>query len=115
LTRPLRNWRLVANPEVEATDPHAQAVLFCNETVGTLVRNNLLDRELVYGWLWVSGILGARGSAARRPREKAGVPQTLRTGGREAVPGSALQSPQTERQYARTCSGNARTLIGFSR
>jgi hypothetical protein len=86
LTRPLRKWRLVAVPEVEATDPHVQAVLFCNETVGTLVKNDLLDRELVYGWLWVSGSW-----------ERVGPPRVDRARRRGClrryVPGAAKRSP----------------------
>ena len=40
---------------VEANDPSVQAMLLFGETVGTLVKNGLLDRDLVYDWLWVSG------------------------------------------------------------
>ena len=60
---------------VEANDPSVQAHLFFNETVGTLVKNGLLDRDLVYDWLWVSGSWDRVGPAARRAREKAGVAQ----------------------------------------
>ena len=64
------------DPEkAEVTDPAVQAHLFFNETVGTLVKNGLLDRGLVYDWLWVSGSWDRVGPAARRAREKAGVPQ----------------------------------------
>jgi hypothetical protein len=59
----------------EANDQHVQAVLFFNETVGTLVKNDLLDRDLTYDWLWVSGAWARVGPAALRAREKAGVPQ----------------------------------------
>jgi hypothetical protein len=59
---------------VEASDPAVQAMLLFNETVGTLVRNNLLNRELVYDWLWVAGAWARVGPAAKRAREKAGVP-----------------------------------------
>jgi hypothetical protein len=78
--------------EVEASDPHVQAILFFNETVGTLVKNDLLDRELVYDWLWVTGSWERVGPAARRAREKAGVPQlyenfeALAVGQRELQP-----------------------------
>jgi len=58
---------------VEADDPAVQAMLLFNETVGTLVRNNLLNRELVYDWLWVAGAWARVGPAAKRAREKAGV------------------------------------------
>ena len=60
---------------VEATDPAVQAHLFFNETVGTLVKNGLLDRNLVYDWLWVTGSWDRVGPAAKRAREKAGVAQ----------------------------------------
>jgi hypothetical protein len=60
---------------VEANDPSVQAMLFFNETVGTLVKNDLLDRDLVYDWLWVAGSWERVGPAANRAREKAGVPQ----------------------------------------
>jgi hypothetical protein len=58
---------------VEANDPSVQAMLMFNETVGTLVKNGLLDRDLVYDWLWVAGSWERVGPAARRAREKAGV------------------------------------------
>jgi hypothetical protein len=58
---------------VEASDKHVQAILMFNETIGTLVKNDLLDRELVYDWLWVSGTWDRVGPAALRAREKAGV------------------------------------------
>jgi hypothetical protein len=60
---------------VEVNDPAVQAHLFFNETVGTLVKNGLLDRELVYDWLWVSGSWDRVGPAAKRAREKAGLAQ----------------------------------------
>jgi hypothetical protein len=59
----------------DALDPEVQRVLMFNETVGTLVKNNLLDRELVYDWLWVAGSWERVGPAAKRAREKAGVPE----------------------------------------
>src|SRR5688572_24024958 len=60
---------------VEANDPSVQAMLLFNETIGTLVKNGLLDRDLVYDWLWVTGIWERVGPAAKRLREKAGVAQ----------------------------------------
>ena len=44
------------------------------ETVATLVKNDLLNRELVCDWLWVAGPLDRVGPAAIRVREAAGVP-----------------------------------------
>jgi hypothetical protein len=62
------------DPEaVEANDPHVRTVLGFNETVATLVKNDLLDRDLVYDWLWVAGAWDRVGPAAKRAREKAGV------------------------------------------
>jgi hypothetical protein len=60
---------------VEADDPAVRTVLAFNETVGTLVKNGLLDRELVHDWLWVAGIWERVGPAAKRARERAGAPQ----------------------------------------
>ena len=60
---------------VEASDPAVQTHLFFNETVGTLVKNGLLDRDLVYDWLWVTGTWDRVGPAAKRAREKSGVAQ----------------------------------------
>lgn len=59
---------------VESSDPTIQPLFFFFETVGTLVKNGLLDRELVYDWLWVAGSWARVASIAKRAREKAGVP-----------------------------------------
>jgi hypothetical protein len=59
----------------EVTDRAVQTLLTFYETVGTLVKNELLDRELVYDWLWVSGVWSQVGPAAARARERSGVPQ----------------------------------------
>jgi hypothetical protein len=62
------------NPDVaDALDQDVQAILVFNETVGTLVKNGLLDRDLVLDWLWVSGMWERVGPAALRARERAGV------------------------------------------
>jgi hypothetical protein len=60
---------------VEANDKSIGAILVFNETIGTLVKNHLLDRDLVYDWLWVAGAWERVGPAAKRAREKAGVAQ----------------------------------------
>lgn len=60
---------------VEANDPAVRTVLAFNETVGTLVKNGLLDRDLVHDWLWVAGTWARVGPAAKRARERAGAPQ----------------------------------------
>src|SRR5215213_6846819 len=56
----------------EALDPHIQTVLVFHETVGTLVKNDLLDRDLVLDWLWVSGAWDRVGTAALESRAAAG-------------------------------------------
>jgi hypothetical protein len=58
-------------------DQAVQTVLVFYETVGTLVKNDLLDRELVHDWLWVSGAWERVGPAARAAREAAGVPELM--------------------------------------
>jgi hypothetical protein len=59
----------------EALDPHVQTMLVFHETVGTLVKNDLLDRDLVLDWLWVSGAWDRVSAAALEARASAGVPQ----------------------------------------
>lgn len=58
----------------ELSDPSVRIVLGWNETVATLVKNDLLSRDLVYDWLWVAGTWDRVGPAAVRAREAAGVP-----------------------------------------
>ena len=58
----------------EANDASIQATLVFHETVGTLVKNGLLDRALVLDWLWVAGAWERVGPAAMRAREALGVP-----------------------------------------
>ena len=58
----------------ELSDPSVRIVLGWNETVATLVKNDLLSRDLVYDWLWVAGTWDLVGPAALRARERAGVP-----------------------------------------
>jgi hypothetical protein len=59
----------------EVTDTSVQRILYFYETVGTLVKNGLLDRDLTYDWLWAAGVWAKVGPAAERAREKAGVPE----------------------------------------
>ncbi len=59
----------------QANDPHVRTVLGFNETVATLVKNDLLNRELVLDWLWMAGAWDRVGPAARKAREQTGVPQ----------------------------------------
>jgi hypothetical protein len=60
---------------VEASDKPIGAILMFNETVGTMVKNGLLNRDLVYDWLWIAGSWDRVGPAAKRAREKVGVAQ----------------------------------------
>src|SRR3954447_14121371 len=41
--------------QADAQDASVSKVLMFGETIGTLVKNGLLDRQLVYDWLWVEG------------------------------------------------------------
>jgi hypothetical protein len=62
------------HPETaELNDPPVRGVLGWFETVATLVKNDLLDRDLVYDWLWVVGPWDRVGPAALRAREATGV------------------------------------------
>ena len=62
------------DPEkAELGDPDVRLVLGWFETVATLVKNDLLDRDLVYDWLWVAGPWDRVGPAALRAREATGV------------------------------------------
>jgi hypothetical protein len=58
----------------EPRDAHVRTMLGYYETIGTLVKNGLLDRDLIYDWLWVAGVWERVGPAALRARE-ATVPQ----------------------------------------
>jgi hypothetical protein len=57
----------------DARDPAVSKILTFNETIGTLVKNGHLDRELVYDWLWAAGAWEKVGPAALRARDAAGV------------------------------------------
>jgi hypothetical protein len=64
-------WSDDFDPETaEARDPHVRTMLTWYETIGTLVKNGLLDRDLVYDWLWVAGVWERVGPAALRVREQ---------------------------------------------
>jgi hypothetical protein len=62
------------DPEaVELSDPSIRAVLGFFETVATLVKHDLLDRDLVDDWLWVPGVWTRVGPAAKRARASLGA------------------------------------------
>jgi hypothetical protein len=58
-----------------ASDEPVRTVLTFGETVGTLVKNELLDRGLIKDWLWVAGMWDRVAPAAERFRESAGEPR----------------------------------------
>ncbi len=65
------------NSESATTDDdvHVRTVLQFGETLGTLTKHGVLDTELVADWLWVAGLWERVGPAARKDRDKFGVPQ----------------------------------------
>jgi hypothetical protein len=58
-----------------ADDPAIRTTLSFGETVGTLVKQNLLNRELVLDLWWVDGLWSRVGPAAKRQRERLGEPR----------------------------------------
>ena len=69
-------WADEFDPDTaEMTDPAVQTLLTFFETVATLVKNGLLDRDLVYDWVWAAGVWDRVGPAVARARERTGVPQ----------------------------------------
>lgn len=64
------------DPEAaSADDILVSRVLNWGETIGTLTKNGLLSTDLVLDWLWVAGLWARVGPAARKQRDKHGVPQ----------------------------------------
>jgi len=59
----------------EVADRPVQTLLMLGESIGTLVKHDLLSAELVQDWLWVAGIWARVGPAALREREKLGEPR----------------------------------------
>jgi hypothetical protein len=56
--------------DVEATEGGVQKILTFCETIGTLVKRDLLSKELVEDWLWIDGLWGRVGPAAVKYRDK---------------------------------------------
>ena len=54
----------------EATDPPIQKILTFGETIGTLVKRDLISKELVDDWLWIDGLWARVGPAAVKQRDK---------------------------------------------
>lgn len=59
----------------DALDPAVQTTLVFYETVGSFVRNGLLDKDFVADLLWAKGAWDRVGPAALRAREKEGEPR----------------------------------------
>jgi hypothetical protein len=63
------------DPESASTrDEPVNTVLSFGETIGTLTKNGLIDTGLILDWLWMSGAWARVGPAARKAREKYGLP-----------------------------------------
>ena len=56
-------------------EPAITTVLSFGESLSTLVKHELINRELVYDWLWVAGMWARVAPAARRAREATGEPR----------------------------------------
>jgi hypothetical protein len=56
--------------DAEATDPPIQKILTYAETIGTLVKRDLISKELVDDWLWIDGLWARVGPAAVKQRDK---------------------------------------------
>lgn len=65
------------DPEIAATghDPAVGKALFFGETVGTLVKHGLIDRDLMLDLLWLEGIWARVGPHAKVARERDGEPR----------------------------------------
>ncbi len=64
------------DPETATTnDEGVRDVLYFTETLGTLVKNDLLNRELTLDWFAVAALWERLAPAALRAREQYGVPQ----------------------------------------
>jgi len=56
-------------------DPAVRKMLAFGETVGTLAKQRVLDRDLVLDMWWISGMWARVGPAARRRRDEMGEPR----------------------------------------
>lgn len=59
----------------DLSNSSVHTMLVHGETIGTLVKNGLIDRDLIYDWLWVAGTWARVAPAAKRLREQAGEPR----------------------------------------
>ena len=72
--RPVLSLLPPGNMKVRFFVPEADLPKFAyGETVGTLVKHETLDRDLVLDWLWVGGMWDRVGPAAQRARERLGA------------------------------------------
>jgi hypothetical protein len=56
----------------DAMDKPVRRLLMLGETIGTLVKHDLLSAELMQDWLWLDGVWKRVWPAALRQREKFG-------------------------------------------
>jgi hypothetical protein len=56
--------------EADAMEPGVNKILTFCETIGTLVKRDLVSKELVEDWLWIDGLWGRVGPAAVKHRDK---------------------------------------------
>lgn len=56
----------------DANSEPVRLALGAFETIGTLVKHDLFNRELVHDWLWVEGIWERVGPAALKMRDQTG-------------------------------------------
>ncbi|MEA2254233.1 MAG: hypothetical protein QOG35_278 [Solirubrobacteraceae bacterium] len=62
------------DPEIaDPRDESVRRVLMWGETLGTMTKHGLISQELILDWIWVSGLWGRVGHAARAAREQTGV------------------------------------------
>lgn len=59
----------------QASDPEVRKLLTFGEAVGTLVKQGILNRELVHDLWWSKGAWGRVGAAALRERERLSEPR----------------------------------------
>jgi hypothetical protein len=57
------------------TDPAVRKILGYCESIGTLTKHGLLNRQLVEDWIWIDGLWARLGPAALKMREKFGEPR----------------------------------------
>jgi hypothetical protein len=65
------------DPETADIQTHepVRIVLLFGESIGTLVKHDLLNRELVEDWIWLAGLWSRVGPAALKQRERFGEPR----------------------------------------